>query len=419
MKKGLFAALLILSFAVEAVFCYTLYTRMEAVRQDVSAVNMCLKEIEEHYGDESYYLKDIDYTLIDNDGNVVFMTADGLSETVMEAVSNSDSVLDVEYGGEKVGKMIIHNSTSAVLKRYKTQLVAGITGISLFQLLVIVGYYFYLKRTIITPFNKLSDFAVRVAGGNLDIPLNMDQGHIFGGFTEAFDMMRVELKKARQAEKEANDAKKEMVAKLSHDLKTPVASIKSSSEIGYEISKDEKTKHYFNLINEKSDQVTTLVANLFNSSVNDITEIAVTPMEYGSDILEPIIKNSDYLNKAGSFTVPEARIFVDKLRIQQVFDNLFMNSYKYADTDIEVSCELVDDYLKVSIRDKGPGVAENELPLLREKYKRGSNCEGKDGAGLGLYLTDYFIRQMDGKLDIINAHPGLNVSVFIRTIERE
>ncbi len=113
------------------------------------------------------------------------------------------------------------------------------------------------------------------------------------------------------------------------------------------------------------------------------------------------------------------RIFVDKLRIQQVFDNLFMNSYKYADTDIEVSCELVDDYLKVSIRDKGPGVAENELPLLREKYKRGSNCEGKDGAGLGLYLTDYFIRQMDGKLDIINAHPGLNVSVFIRTIERE
>ena len=232
-------------------------------------------------------------------------------------------------------------------------------------------------------------------------------------------MMRTELKKARRAEKEANDAKKEMVAKLSHDIKTPVASIKSSSEIGYEISKDEKTKHYFNLINEKSDQVTTLVANLFNSSVNDITEIAVTPMEYGSDILEPIIKNSDYLNKAGSFTVPEVRIFVDKLRIQQVFDNLFMNSYKYADTDIEVSCDLVDDYLKVSIRDKGPGVAENEIPLLREKYKRGSNCEGKDGAGLGLYLTDYFIRQMDGKLDIINAHPGLNVSVFIRTIERE
>ena len=229
--------------------------------------------------------------------------------------------------------------------------------------------------------------------------------------------MREELRKARQAEKEANDAKKEMVAKLSHDIKTPVASIKSSSEIGYEISKDEKTRHYFNLINEKSDQVTTLVANLFNSSVNDITEISVAPLEYSSEILTQIIKNSDYLNKAGSFTMPEAQIYVDKLRIQQVFDNLFMNSYKYADTDIEVECTAESGYLVVSIRDKGPGVAENELPLLREKYKRGSNSSGKDGAGLGLYLTDYFINEMDGKLVIENAAPGLKVSVYIRTVE--
>ena len=142
--------------------------------------------------------------------------------------------------------------------------------------------FFYLKRTVTDPFRELNDFAVRVAGGNLDMPLKMDKAHVFGSFTEAFDMMRTELKKARRAEKEANDAKKEMVAKLSHDIKTPVASIKSSSEIGYEISKDEKTRHYFNLINEKSDQVTTLVANLFNSSVNDITEISVTPLEYSS-----------------------------------------------------------------------------------------------------------------------------------------
>ena len=417
MKKGFFAVLLILSFLVEAALCIVLYNKLEDVKQDVVAVNACLKQIENNYGDESQYSTDIDYTLIDNDGNVLFKTADDLSESVTEAVSNSDSIVDVVVDGEVVGKMIVHNTTSNLVARYKILLIGGIAVISLLQLVVIAGFYIYLRRTITEPFGKLNDFAVRVAGGNLDMPLNMDKAHVFGSFTEAFDMMRVELKKARQAEKEANDAKKEMVAKLSHDIKTPVASIKSSSEIGYEISKDEKTRHYFNLINEKSDQVTTLVANLFNSSVNDITEISVTPLEYNSEILETIIRSSDYLNKAGAFEVPRAQIYVDKLRIQQVFDNLFMNSYKYADTDIDVECEKGSGYIVVSIRDKGPGVAENELPLLREKYKRGSNSEGKDGAGLGLYLTDYFMNEMDGKLVIENAAPGLKVSVYIRTVE--
>ena len=417
MKKGFFAVLLIVSFLVEAALCIVLYNKLEDVKQDVVAVNACLKQIENNYGDESQYSTDIDYTLIGNDGSVLFKTADDLSESVAEAVSNSDSIVDVEVDGEVVGKMIVHNTTSNLIARYKVLLIGGIAIISLLQLVIIAGFYIYLRRTITEPFNKLNDFAVRVAGGNLDMPLNMDKAHVFGSFTEAFDMMRVELKKARQAEKEANDAKKEMVAKLSHDIKTPVASIKSSSEIGYEISKDEKTRHYFNLINEKSDQVTTLVANLFNSSVNDITEISVTPLEYNSEILETIIRSSDYLNKAGAFEVPRAQIYVDKLRIQQVFDNLFMNSYKYADTDIDVECEKGSGYIVVSIRDKGPGVAENELPLLREKYKRGSNSEGKDGAGLGLYLTDYFMNEMDGKLVIENAAPGLKVSVYIRTVE--
>ena len=160
-----------------------------------------------------------------------------------------------------------------------------------------------------------------------------------------------------------------------------------------------------------------LVDNLFNSSVQDITEITVAPVEYSSDILAPIIKNSDYLGKASSFEVPTVRIFADKLRIQQVFDNIFMNSYKYAGTDIDVACGLEGEYLIVSLRDKGPGVPEEELPLLREKYKRGSNSEGKDGAGLGLYLTDYFMNEMDGRLVIANAAPGLKVSVYIRTVE--
>ena len=283
-------------------------------------------------------------------------------------------------------------------------------------MVIIIVYYRHIKKTVTDPFLKMNDFAVRVAGGDLDLPLDVDRNHVFGEFTEAFDLMRSELKKARASEKKANDDKKELVAKLSHDIKTPVASIKSASEIGYELSKDDKTKEYFNQINVKADQITVLVENLFTASVAEETEISVSPSDYDSSILDGIIRTSDHLKKAGDFMVPQCRIYVDRLRIAQVFDNIFMNSYKYADTPIEVSTELTDMYLKVRIADRGPGVKDEEIGLLKEKYKRGEGSTGKDGAGLGLYISDGFMNAMEGRLILQNLHPGFAVTVYIRIV---
>ncbi|MBR6404167.1 MAG: sensor histidine kinase, partial [Eubacterium sp.] len=63
-----------------------------------------------------------------------------------------------------------------------------------------------------------------------------------------------------------------------------------------------------------------------------------------------------------------------------------------------------------------PGVKEEEIPLLTEKFKRGSNANDKDGAGLGLYLTDNFMEKMDGKLGLKNLEMGFEVAVYLRTI---
>jgi signal transduction histidine kinase len=172
----------------------------------------------------------------------------------------------------------------------------------------------------------------------------------------------------------------------------------------------------FNVINVKTDQIKSLVDNLFNSSVGDVTEIAVNPGNYESGDILSLIKNSDYLNRAGSFTIPDCTVYMDKLRLQQVFDNIFMNSYKYADTDIRVDSEIAEEYLIIRISDEGPGVKDEEVPLLKEKYKRGSNSSDKDGAGLGLYLTNYFMEKMDGKLTLRNLEKGFEVAVYLRII---
>ena len=417
MRKGkkLFILLIVLTFLIEGSVSLFFLQRSREIDQDTVAVNDVLKTIEENFGEPEKYPADLSYSVIDNDGKLLFATEDGISTSVNEAVRNNDTILDLTVDGSAAGKVLFHNATRERIGKWQQAIAVTVLCSSIIQAVLVISYMLYLRKTIVKPFDELSDFANRVAGGDLDIPLEMDKGNTFGSFTEAFDLMRTELKKSRAAEKAAYDAKKDMVAQLSHDIKTPVASIKSASEFGYELAKDEKVKERFNLINFKADELTVLVDNLFVDSVKDASEIKVSPRENDSSSVREAILHADFQNRAGEFTIPECTVFTDKLRLQQAFDNVFINSYKYADTEIKVEAKIEGEYLKVAVRDFGPGVTDEEVAVLKEKYKRGANSEGKEGAGIGLYLTSYFLKEMDGDILITNEDPGLQVLFLIRT----
>ena len=414
MKKTMIVAAFILTLVIEIVAGLYLTSQIRDLEMDPVKVNECMYSVTENFGNTEAYDRSLDYVVIDTEGNVLFKTREGLSESVNAAIRDRGLILDLVRDGQPAGKVIFYYGMRDQIAAFKRMLLTGLIVISILQVVLLVLWYIYYRRTILRPFKDLNQFAERVAQGNLDLPLPMDKGHVFGAFSESFDLMRAELKKARAAEKKASDDKKEMVAKLSHDIKTPVASIKSTSEIGLEVTKEERTRKMFGVINDKTDQIKVLVDNLFNSSVQDITEIAVNPGMQPSSVLLGLIERADYLNRAKAFEIPTCNVFADKLRLQQVFDNIFMNSYKYADTKIEVKAQIAGDYLVIRFRDHGPGVPEEELPLLTEKYRRGSNATDQDGAGLGLYLTEYFLEKMDGQLGLKNAEPGLEVSVYLR-----
>lgn len=415
MRIWRYIAVLVLTFVLEITGCMILLGRMDDIKQDTVRINEVVKSIETGYGNEALYDRSLDYAVLNEEGEIIFKTEEGLPGSVNEAVKNGDTILDITLGSE-TGKILIRNTISDSMNALKKQFIFLIASASAVQAVIITVFLLNIKRRILDPFRDMNEFAVRVAGGDLDLPLKVDEKHVFGEFTEAFDLMRTELKRARASEKKANDDKKEIVAKLSHDIKTPVASIKSASEVGYELTREEKTKEFFNQINVKADQIKVLTDNLFNSSVQDITDIPVNPSRFDSGILTELVRNADYLRRSSSFDVPECEIYIDKLRLQQTLDNIFVNSYKYANTDIEVSAKVKDDHLILKVSDKGPGVKPEELPLLKEKYKRGGNSSSKEGAGLGLYLADYFMTNMDGRLEIRNEDPGLSVSLYIRIV---
>lgn len=415
MKNDAFVGTLIIVFALEiAAMIWFAFHDTENV-QDTVAVNEAVQSVREEWHDLAAHTNKtaLDYVVINSGGEVVFRTKEGLSESINTAIPHRDTILDIEVDGEVLGKIIVYNDGFETLKSDRNALVIVFAAAALVQVIVCTEAAFYLNRVVVKPFRRMKGFAERVAEGNLDIPLEMDRGNLFGAFTESFDIMRSELKKARLAEAKANASKKELVAKLSHDIRTPIASIKTVSELGSAVSDDERTKENFARIISKADQINTLVGNLFSATLEELQQLTVTPMDIPSTELRGMLESSDYFRKAHIPDIPECMIYADKLRLQQVFDNIFANSYKYANTDIDVKTALDNGRLAVEIEDFGGGANAEELPLLKEKFKRGGNTEGIDGAGLGLYISDRFMTEMKGELLIENGRSGLKITVLI------
>ncbi len=415
MRNGFCTSALIAVFALEIAALIWFMVQGADSEQDTVAVNEAVQSVRENWHSIDTHTNGtaLDYVVIDSSGEVVFRTRAGLSESINAAVSHRDTVLDIESDGIIVGKIIIYNDSSDTLKNDRNVLAAVSVSAAAVQLIVCAGYLFYLNRVVVKPFRGLKGFAERVAGGNLDVPLEMDRGNLFGAFTESFDIMRSELKKARLAEARANASKKELVAKLSHDIRTPVASIKAVSEFGMALAESEKTRENFGQIIQKTDQINTLVGNLFSATLEELQQLTVTPSDMPSTELRGMLESADYFHKACIPEIPKCLIYADKLRLQQVFDNIFANSYKYADTEINLNFFINEKRLAVEIEDMGGGVAPDELLTLKEKFARGGNSEKIDGAGLGLYISDCFMNEMKGELKVENGRNGLKITILI------
>lgn len=288
----------------------------------------------------------------------------------------------------------------------------AIYGISV-AFLIIVFAYVYFK--IIRPFDVLNDYASEVAKGNLDLPLDYKRTNFFGAFTWAFDHMRREIIKARSCEKEAINNNKTVIATLSHDIKTPIASIRAYSEAlqANMDSNAERRERYLSVIMRKCDEVTALTNDLFLHSLSDLDKlqikkekIAIKPL-IEKTVNEMSVECSD-LKISGN--VISAELEVDQNRFVQVLENIINNAKKYApDTPVRLWTEKNEKNYEIHIKDGGKGIPDEDMPFVLEKFYRGKNVGNNQGSGLGLYIVSYVMKQMNGEVCLENKNDGLEV----------
>jgi len=289
----------------------------------------------------------------------------------------------------------------------------GINGIVMCVLTVffMAMVFLYVYMNILRPFDKMRDYASEIAKGNFDLPLNYERSNYFGAFTWAFDSMRKEITRSRMAEREAIENNKTVIATLSHDIKTPITSIRAYAE-GLEENLDtspERRSRYLEVLMRKCDEVTALTNDLFLHSLSDLNMLQMKPEEFE---LVPFLKQSIGEIAAEHedviFRKPDISpvIYADKKRVNQIVENLINNSRKYAKTNITVSLTQSDDLVSIHFRDKGPGIPDEDMPFITDKFYRGKNSGDENGSGLGLYIVKYIAEQSGGSLELTNHTSG-------------
>ena len=401
---------------------------------EISALNDIAKNAEAHRSDLQKLdnmTYDMDFVIVDMTENILYAhTSRDISKerlSVQSAIQNRYPYIYLKDDNQIWGCLIELNDG---LNRYRKTRLSLIIGMCIFSAMVILGiisYGIYIDKNIVVPFRKMKAFASKVAQWNFDEPLEMDKDNMFGSFSESFDIMREELAVSRKRELELQKKEKELVASLSHDLKTPITGIKLTADFmaarlqawtqpeqkEHTIPDEELTDMLSDAVKiaQKTEQIDNLVTDLFNSTLDELGEIRVVCADEAATVLDELVQDFDNKDKVVMEAIPEVIISIDKKRMSQVIGNIISNSYKYAGTRIDISYEINEGYLEMNIRDYGPGVPVNELDLITNKFYRGKDWidKDKDGNGLGLYIAKTLMNKMNG--DLITESPGEGLEV--------
>lgn len=268
-----------------------------------------------------------------------------------------------------------------------------------------------ISSNILRPLSKLNFATKKITNGNFDFSLSYEKNDEMGDLCAAFDLMREQLKTSLEKQAVLENSRKELIASISHDLRTPMSSIKGYVE-GLQdgiIHDKEKFNRYITVIKNKTESLDNLIENLFQYAQLDINDTKeALCIRDSKELLESIIApiEIEFTDQPVQLEVikpyPSVRLYANENSIAQVFDNLISNARRYVNKNgtIWIEANVDGDYLKISVTDNGIGISQEDLPHVFDQFYRAeksrSRCFG--GAGLGLAICKKVIENHSGKI---------------------
>ena len=299
----------------------------------------------------------------------------------------------------------------------------GLTASGLAAIVVIVllnlAFTRYQVKQLLQPVEELTEAAQRVERGELSQPLNYGKQDEFTAVFTAFDHMQEHLLAEREKNAAYERARTDLVSGISHDLRTPLTSVK-----GYlkglrdgVANTPEKQRQYVDIAYRKACDMDVLLQRLFYFSKMETGALPIflERADLGEFVRKFAVEaGRELAEKGGTVEVRGAPaphpVRIDTEQMIRVLSNLTNNAVQYAGAEplaLTLTVWRERDRERLRFADNGQGVPEDQLPHLFEQFWRGDQARtsrGGEGSGLGLYIVKYIIEAHGGTVTARNDH---------------
>ncbi len=274
----------------------------------------------------------------------------------------------------------------------------------------------YLTRALFVhikePMDELMQGVRRIQDGDLDSPIAYSHPDEFRPVCDAVDVMAARLKESLIQQQQEQQKKQELIAGMSHDLKSPLTIIRAYTEALLEgIARDEAARQrYLQTIYARETDLEALINRLFELAKLGASEYPVHLRTLSlQEALQKILREGEYeglLIRCDA--ISDVRVTADYELLNRIFHNLADNSCKYGASTLTFSFREEHGTVILTARDDGPGVAEDKLPQLFEPFYRGDAARTNpgSGSGLGLAVVRKSMQQMGGDARAENVPDG-------------
>ena len=370
-------------------------------------------------GKDRYSLEEmaelLDLGYVKYNGNGIDVTEKGPKEKrtysgIVRYVGNPKRIFIVCYPGDKILIRITY-SISGGENNYALLFLAVLIALFLIEVILISNY---LKRHIDKPLKLLMQGMDEVSEGERDVVLDYKTDKEFEDIRDRFNRMARKLKISEEEKHRIEQSRNQMLLELAHDIKNPIASIKSSvSALEEGLVTEDKTGDYYRRIDMKAERIRTLIEDMntslkmesddykLNLEKADVCElIRRICVEFYEDITET--------GKDFDIDIPDESLQaeVDVQLFGRVINNLLANANKYNSTgrNISVTVRKDSDSIVVEVADDGAAIAEDFVPRMFEAFSRGDSTRKTDGGtGLGLAISHKIIEKHGGTLKYVRA----------------
>ncbi|MGO3751447.1 MAG: sensor histidine kinase [Peptoniphilaceae bacterium] len=264
--------------------------------------------------------------------------------------------------------------------------------VSILSLLLGLILSYYFSKRLSKPLVEMSKTARQLGRGNYDVHFNKVDYTEINDLSETLNYATRELTKTIEV-------RKDLIANVSHDLKTPLTVIKSYGEMIRDISGDNKEmrERHINTIIRESDNLTSLVNDLLDlSKIESNLEDAKFEVLDLKEVVEKVIYRFKYLLEREDYNfnfITSGNTFIlgDRKRLEQVVYNLINNAINYSKKEKEIKIKVIEKNSNVEFHciDKGIGIEEDKINEIWERFYRvrDNHTRPSVGTGLGLYIV--------------------------------